>query len=91
MSTVNTIDNTTDEVPDRESVLACSAKVIPNGTSAAGRAEPRDVIVRARGTHPWNAQGKRYVDYLLSWGRSWSGTAIPGSTRPSPVPRPPAT
>jgi glutamate-1-semialdehyde 2,1-aminomutase len=68
MSTLNRIYSTTDGAPDRESVLARSAKVIPNGASAAGRAEPRDLIVRTKGAHLWNAQGKRYVDYLLSWG-----------------------
>ncbi len=53
---------------DREAILARASSVIPNGVSSGGRALFSDVIVRAEGAHVWNADGKRFVDYLLAYG-----------------------
>ena len=52
----------------RDAILERAARVIPNGVSAAGRAEPREVIERAQGAYLWNTEGRRFVDYLNSWG-----------------------
>jgi glutamate-1-semialdehyde 2,1-aminomutase len=68
MSAMDNANRAESPATDRESILTRAAKVIPNGASAAGRAEPRDVIVRAQGAYLWNSEGKRYIDYLLSWG-----------------------
>src|SRR5918997_6892761 len=68
MSAMDNLNRAESPATDRESILTRASKVIPNGASAAGRAEPRDVIVRAGGAYLWNNEGKRYIDYLLSWG-----------------------
>jgi glutamate-1-semialdehyde 2,1-aminomutase len=61
----------------REATLERAARVIPNGVSSAGRAEPREVIVRAGGAYLWNTEGKRFIDYLNSWGAIVVGHADP--------------
>ena len=53
---------------DTASHLEAAARVIPGGASAAGRRVFRDVMVRAQGAYLWNARGKRFIDYLLSYG-----------------------
>src|SRR5437867_49418 len=53
---------------DRETLLARARRVIPNGTSSSNRAPWNEVIVRAQGAYVWDADGRRYVDYLLAWG-----------------------
>ncbi len=53
---------------DRDDLLTRAARVIPNGVSAGGRDVYRDVIVRAQGAYLWNADGRRYLDHLLSYG-----------------------
>jgi glutamate-1-semialdehyde 2,1-aminomutase len=62
---------------DRESLLARAGRVIPNGVSAAGRDIYRDTIVRAQGAYLWNADGRRYLDHLLSYGPIVIGHADP--------------
>jgi glutamate-1-semialdehyde 2,1-aminomutase len=52
----------------RDELLARAAAVIPNGVSSGGRAKFHEVIVRTEGAYVWNAEGKRYVDYLLAYG-----------------------
>lgn len=42
--------------------------VIPRGASSGHRVGWDQVLVRASGAHVWDAEGKRYVDYLLAWG-----------------------
>lgn len=42
--------------------------VIPRGASSGHRVGWDQVIVRASGAHLWDAEGRRYVDYLNSWG-----------------------
>ena len=53
---------------DRVAYLARAAQVIPGGASAGGRRVYQDVIVRTEGAYLWNADGKRFIDYLLSYG-----------------------
>jgi glutamate-1-semialdehyde 2,1-aminomutase len=57
-----------DRTVDRQAMLARAERVIPNGVSAGGRDVYRDVIVRAQGAYLWNADGRRYLDHLLSYG-----------------------
>lgn len=52
----------------RDAILARAAAVIPNGVSSGGRAKFSDVTVRAQGAYVWNADGKRFIDYLLAYG-----------------------
>ncbi len=42
--------------------------VIPRGASSGHRVGWDQVIVRGAGAHVWDAEGRRYVDYLLAWG-----------------------
>ena len=49
-------------------MLARARRVIPGGASAAGRRVFEEVIVRTDGAYLWNADGKRYIDYLLDYG-----------------------
>lgn len=61
--------DTTGQMPmDRASYLARARRVIPGGASAGGRRIFEDVIVRTAGAYLWNADGKRFIDYLLSYG-----------------------
>jgi glutamate-1-semialdehyde 2,1-aminomutase len=53
---------------DRASYLARARRVIPGGASAGGRRVFEDVIVRTAGAYLWNTDGKRFIDYLLSYG-----------------------
>lgn len=53
---------------DRDDLLARAKEVIPKGTSSTNRAPWNEVIVRAEGPYVWDADGKRYLDYLLAWG-----------------------
>lgn len=43
-------------------------RVVPRGASSGHRVGWDQVMVRASGAHLWDGSGKRYVDYLLSWG-----------------------
>src|SRR5713226_6432426 len=52
----------------RDELLARAAAVIPNGVSSGGRAKFHEVIVRTEGAYVRNAEGKRYIDYLLAYG-----------------------
>ena len=45
-----------------------AARVLPGGASAAGRRVFPELIVSTEGAYLWNAQGKRYIDYLLDYG-----------------------
>src|SRR3712207_9596551 len=51
-----------------EGLLARARRVIPGGASAAGRRVCEEVIVRTEGAYLWNADGTRYIDYLLDYG-----------------------
>lgn len=42
--------------------------VIPRGASSGHRVGWDQVVVRGSGAHLWDAEGRRYVDYLLAWG-----------------------
>jgi len=58
-------------------------EVIPGGVNSpvrAGKAvgmDPR-FIARAEGCHLWDAEGRRYIDYVCSWGPMILGHAHPG-------------
>jgi glutamate-1-semialdehyde 2,1-aminomutase len=60
--------NTIYQTVNRVDMLSRAARVIPGGASAAGRRVFQDYIVRTQGAYLWNADGKRYIDYLLSYG-----------------------
>jgi glutamate-1-semialdehyde 2,1-aminomutase len=62
---------------DRAAILERAGRVIPGGASAGGRPDFHDVIVRAQGAHLWNADGKRYIDHLNSYGPIVIGHADP--------------
>ncbi len=57
-------------------------QLIPGGVNSPVRAF-RSVggdplyIVRGQGSHIWDADGNEYIDYIGSWGRSFSGTPRP--------------
>ncbi len=61
----------------RDDLLARAARVIPGGASAGGRPDFGDVITRAQGAYLWNADGKRYIDHLNSYGPIVIGHADP--------------
>jgi glutamate-1-semialdehyde 2,1-aminomutase len=56
------------EVVEGAALLARAKGVIPSGTSSGNRAPWNEVMVRAEGAYLWNADGQRFVDYLLAWG-----------------------
>lgn len=55
-------------VVDQAAYWDRARSVIPRGASSGHRVGWDQVLVRARGSHVWDAEGKRYVDYLLAWG-----------------------
>jgi glutamate-1-semialdehyde 2,1-aminomutase len=60
-------------VSTNEALFERAQRVIPGGVNSPVRAfravggTPR-FIARAEGAHMWDAEGKRYVDYIGSWG-----------------------
>jgi glutamate-1-semialdehyde 2,1-aminomutase len=62
------VDHDVTTTVDREAFLRRAERVIPHGVSAGGRDVYRDVVVRAQGAYLWNADGRRYLDHLLSYG-----------------------
>jgi glutamate-1-semialdehyde 2,1-aminomutase len=65
-----------------ETLFTQAARVIPGGVNSPVRAF-RAVggspifIERAQGAYLWDADGKRYIDYVLSWGPMIAGHAHP--------------
>jgi len=63
-------------------LLAAATRVIPGGVNSPVRAfravggEPL-FIERGKGPHLWDADGNRYIDYVLSWGPLILGHAHP--------------
>lgn len=51
-----------------EEQLQRAARVLAGGASASGRRVFREHIVRTEGAYLYNAEGKRFIDYLLSYG-----------------------
>jgi len=60
-------------VPTNEELFARAQRVIPGGVNSPVRAfravggTPR-FITRAEGAYLWDAEGRRYIDYIGSWG-----------------------
>jgi glutamate-1-semialdehyde 2,1-aminomutase len=61
------------DVSSNEALFARAQRVIPGGVNSPVRAfravggTPR-FIARAAGPHLWDAEGRRYIDYIGSWG-----------------------
>ena len=65
-----------------EELFAAAARVIPGGVNSPVRAFKAVggspvFIERAKGAYLWDADGKRYIDYVLSWGPMIAGHAHP--------------
>lgn len=65
-----------------EALFAQAAKVIPGGVNSPVRAfravgGTPPFIERAQGAYLWDADGKQYIDYVLSWGPMIAGHAHP--------------
>lgn len=43
-------------------------KVVPRGVSSGHRLGWKQVFTRSRGAYLWDAEGRRYIDYLNAWG-----------------------
>jgi glutamate-1-semialdehyde 2,1-aminomutase len=69
--------------PNSERLFAAAQKVIPGGVNSPVRAfrgvggQPL-FMDRAVGPYMWDADGNRYIDYVLSWGPLILGHAHPG-------------
>src|SRR4249919_2496336 len=69
-----------------ESLFELSQQVIPAGVNSPVRAfrsvggTPR-FFERALGAHLWDADGKRYIDYVGSWGPAIVGHSHPAVIR----------
>jgi glutamate-1-semialdehyde 2,1-aminomutase len=69
--------------PTSEKLFTAAQQVIPGGVNSPVRAfravggQPL-FIDRAKGPYIWDADGNRYVDYVLSWGPLILGHANPG-------------
>jgi glutamate-1-semialdehyde 2,1-aminomutase len=64
---------------DQHDLIARAARVLPGGVLGGHRSGPGlEFVVRdARGPHLWDADGKRYIDYLLGSGPMLLGHAHP--------------
>ena len=68
--------------PNSEKLFKEAQKVIPDGVNSPARAfgavggQPL-YIERAQGAYMWDADGNRYIDYVLSWGPLILGHANP--------------
>ncbi len=65
-----------------ESLFARARRVIPGGVSSPVRAFTSVggtpyFVARASGAHVWDVEGRRYLDYVQSWGASILGHAHP--------------
>ena len=65
-----------------EQLFAQAARVIPGGVNSPVRAFKAVggspiFIERAEGAYLWDVDGKRYIDYVLSWGPMIAGHAHP--------------
>ncbi len=65
-----------------EELFAQAARVIPGGVNSPVRAFKAVggspvFVERAEGAYLWDADGKRYIDYVLSWGPMIAGHAHP--------------
>lgn len=65
-----------------EELFARARRVIPGGVSSPVRSFASVggtpyFVDRARGAHVWDVQGRRYLDYVQSWGASILGHAHP--------------
>lgn len=74
--------NATARTAQSEALFARAQELIPGGVNSPVRAfrsvggTPR-FIERALGAHVWDADGNRYIDYVLSWGPLILGHAHP--------------
>lgn len=55
-------------IVERDAWLARARQALPKGASSGNRVPWNEVIVRAAGAYVWNAEGVRFLDYLLAWG-----------------------
>jgi glutamate-1-semialdehyde 2,1-aminomutase len=64
---------------DQADLLARAARVLPGGLLGSHRSGPglEFVVKDARGAHLWDADGRRYIDYLLGSGPMLLGHAHP--------------
>ena len=69
-------------MPGNEELFARACAVLPGGVDSPVRAFGRVggtpyFVARAAGAHVWDAEGRRYTDYVQSWGASILGHAHP--------------
>ena len=55
-------------ISNMPTMLERARAVMPDGTSSAWRSVYDDVITKAEGAYVWNADGRRYIDFLCAWG-----------------------
>ncbi|PWF54670.1 glutamate-1-semialdehyde-2,1-aminomutase [Massilia glaciei] len=73
---------TTEHISNNDTLFARAQKTTPGGVNSPVRAfrsvggTPR-FITRAEGPYFWDADGKRYIDYIGSWGPAIVGHAHP--------------
>jgi glutamate-1-semialdehyde 2,1-aminomutase len=65
-----------------ESLVERAARLFPGGVNSPVRAfrsvgRPPLVLERGRGPHVWDADGRRYIDYIGAWGPAILGHAHP--------------
>jgi glutamate-1-semialdehyde 2,1-aminomutase len=67
---------------NQQDLIERAARVLPGGVLGSHRSGPglEFVVKDARGAHLWDADGKRYIDYLLG-----SGPMLLGHTHPAVV------
>jgi glutamate-1-semialdehyde 2,1-aminomutase len=69
-------------VPGNEELFARACEVLPGGVDSPVRAFGKVggtpyFVARASGAYVWDAEGRRYTDYVQSWGASILGHAHP--------------
>ena len=88
-------DGDADDAPTNAELFDRACRVIPGGVNSPVRAF-RSVggtpyfVARAEGAHVWDVEGRRYIDYVQSYGAVDPGPRPPGGDRGHRAPRPAA-
>jgi glutamate-1-semialdehyde 2,1-aminomutase len=76
---INVSDQRSSNMTNQQDLIQRAGRVLPGGVLGSHRSGPglEFVVKDARGAHLWDADGKRYIDYLLGSGPMLLGHAHP--------------
>jgi glutamate-1-semialdehyde aminotransferase len=80
---INVSDQRSSNMTNQQDLIQRAGRVLPGGVLGSHRSGPglEFVVKDARGAHLWDADGKRYIDYLLGSGPMLLGHAHPAGSK----------